>query len=196
MSASRVPISAAFRRKLLAKPGITKLPVCDACQREVQPRDFGHEFCRACEAERAEAAVYFQAQLDATLSDVPVPPAEPMFGSAEAAQPFLPEDEDAARFAAFLRRLAEHQAYALAGDTQSRLVLGEYALARWCDVAPERALAEAEGMVRTAYPNEHQPSASERRADRRSPQHPEPPLPVRALNGNGAHIQPKNGGAR
>jgi hypothetical protein len=73
------PISAAFRRKLLAQPGITGLPVCGACGREVQPRDFGREHCKACEAERAEASDYFQAELDATLADAPIPPASPMF---------------------------------------------------------------------------------------------------------------------
>ncbi len=81
---------ARLRRKLLAQPGITRLPVCGACQREVQPREFGREYCKACEAERAEVSAYWQAQIDATLADEPSPPAEPMFGSAEAEKPFLP----------------------------------------------------------------------------------------------------------
>jgi hypothetical protein len=68
-----------IRRALLAQPGITALPVCGACQREVQPRDFGREFCKPCEAERTEASVYFQAQLDATLGHESPAPEYPMF---------------------------------------------------------------------------------------------------------------------
>ncbi len=85
----------AFRRRLLAQPGITPLPTCAACQRQVQPKDFGREYCRRCEAERAEASVYFQAQLDATLNPEPPTPEFPIFGGPEAARPFLPSDEDA-----------------------------------------------------------------------------------------------------
>ena len=55
--------------------------------------------------------------------------------------------ERAERFSVFLRRLCETQAYALAGDPTARQVLGEYSLARWCGVSPERALAQAESMV-------------------------------------------------
>ena len=55
--------------------------------------------------------------------------------------------ERADRFSAFLQRLSETQAYALAGDPTARQVLGEYSLARWCGVSPERALAQAESMV-------------------------------------------------
>jgi hypothetical protein len=88
------PISAAFRRKLVAQPGLTALPVCGACGREVQPRDFGREHCKACEAERAEASAYWQAQIDATLADEPPPPTEPMFDSADAGKPFLLSDEE------------------------------------------------------------------------------------------------------
>jgi hypothetical protein len=87
------PLSAAFRRAIAAQPGLSPLPVCGACQRQVQPRDFGREHCKACEAERAEASAYFQAQIDATLANEPSPPAEPMFGSDAAAKPFLPYDE-------------------------------------------------------------------------------------------------------
>jgi hypothetical protein len=89
-----LPFSAAFRRAIAAQPGLSPLPVCGACQRQVQPRDFGREHCKACEAERAEAAIYFQAQLDATLADAPTPPTEPMFGSDEAARPFLADEDE------------------------------------------------------------------------------------------------------
>ncbi len=84
---------AAFRRRLLAEPGITPRPVCGACRREVEPRDFGREYCQPCEAERAEVSAYWQAQIEATQADEPVPPSEPMFDSEDAAKPFLPEDE-------------------------------------------------------------------------------------------------------
>ena len=92
MSTPLRTISAAFRRKLLAQPGITVLPVCAACQRQVQPRGFGRERCKPCEAERAEVSAYWQGQIDATLADEPPPPTEPMFGSDAAAMPFLPHD--------------------------------------------------------------------------------------------------------
>ena len=49
---------------------------------------------------------------------------------------------------AFLRRFAELQAYALAGDDQARRMLGEYGLARWCGCSPEQALALAESWSR------------------------------------------------
>ncbi|CAN5803938.1 hypothetical protein BH24GEM1_BH24GEM1_20200 [soil metagenome] len=58
------------------------------------------------------------------------------------------ETERADRFAAFLRRLAEIQAYALSGDNHARMVVGEYGLARWCGCHPEKALAIAEDMAR------------------------------------------------
>jgi hypothetical protein len=90
-------ISAVFRRKLLAQPGIGALPVCGACNKQVRPRDFGREFCKACEAERAEVADYWQAQIDATLTNEPTRPAEPMLGSEEAGRPFFPDDEEEGR---------------------------------------------------------------------------------------------------
>ena len=87
-----------LRRELLQRPGFTRLPVCGACGRETEPRNFGREHCKRCELERAEASVYFHGLLDATLADAladePSPPAEPMFGSAEAERPFLIEDEE------------------------------------------------------------------------------------------------------
>lgn len=95
MSARRLsPLAARLQRRLLQESGITALPVCGACGRETEPRNFGREHCKPCEAERAEASAYFQAQLDATLANEPAPPAEPMFGSADAAKPFLPGEED------------------------------------------------------------------------------------------------------
>lgn len=60
----------------------------------------------------------------------------------------MPEGtERHAAFERFLRRLAETQAYALAGDPTARQIMGEYGLARWCGVPPERALWQAESMV-------------------------------------------------
>jgi hypothetical protein len=144
-------LAARLRRELLRRPGFTTLPTCGACQRQVQPQDFGREVCKACEAECAEASAYFQAELDATLADEPSPPAEPMFGSDDAAKPFLPQDDDAADpFAAFLRRLAKWQAHALADDNDAQLVLNEYGLAVWCGHAPADALTIAEQAVRAA----------------------------------------------
>jgi hypothetical protein len=85
---------ARFRRELLERPGFTRRPVCGAWQREVLPRDFGREFCKACEPERGEVSAYWQAQIDATLANEPSATAEPMFGGAAAERPFLAEDED------------------------------------------------------------------------------------------------------
>jgi hypothetical protein len=85
-----------LRRKLLAKPAFGQLPVCGACLRQVQPRDFGREHCKACEADRARAfEEWDREQWELTHPNGSFPlPAEPMFGSDEAARPFLPDDED------------------------------------------------------------------------------------------------------
>lgn len=59
--------AAVLRRKLLAQPGITALPVCGACGAETTARNWGREFCRACEAERAEVSAEWDAQRDAEI---------------------------------------------------------------------------------------------------------------------------------
>jgi hypothetical protein len=51
-------------------------------------------------------------------------------------------------YAAFLRRLAEHQGRALAGDEQARQIVNEYGLCRWAGHHPIAALAVAESFVR------------------------------------------------
>jgi hypothetical protein len=68
-----------IRRRLLAQPGITALPVCPWCGKQVPAKAWGREACQACESERTEASAYFQAQLDATLADEQSAPTEPMF---------------------------------------------------------------------------------------------------------------------
>lgn len=55
------------------------------------------------------------------------------------------------RWAAFLRRLAETQARALARDPRSMQVLNEYRLARWCGHRPDDAFAVAEDMVAAVW---------------------------------------------
>ena len=95
MSAPLRPIRE-IRRRLLAQPSITAKPVCGACGREVQPRDFGREHCKACEAERAAVSEAWEAERYAEANPgaaFPLP-SELMFGSDEAAKPFLPDDED------------------------------------------------------------------------------------------------------
>ena len=82
-----------LRRELLQRPGITRLPICEGCQREVPPRAMQAGLCPRCKVERDEASDYWQAQIYATLADEPSPPAEPMFASDDAAKPFLPEDD-------------------------------------------------------------------------------------------------------
>jgi hypothetical protein len=93
MSRRPSPLAIRLGRELLQRPGFTRLPVCGACGRETEPRNFGREFCKPCEGERAEVSAYWQAQIEATLAGEPSPPAEPMFGSEAAAKPFLPDDE-------------------------------------------------------------------------------------------------------
>jgi hypothetical protein len=95
MSASRLsPLVARLQRRLLEQPGITRLPVCPWCGSEVAPESFGREACKPCEAERSEASAYFEAQLDATLSNAPPAPEHPIFGGDAACLPFLPRDEE------------------------------------------------------------------------------------------------------
>ena len=85
--------AAALRRRLLAK-GLTRLPTCEMCQREVPPKAIQADLCPSCKAERDEAAIYFQRLNDET--DWPVLPAPeyPMLGSEEAGRPFLPDDAE------------------------------------------------------------------------------------------------------
>lgn len=54
------------------------------------------------------------------------------------------------RFSAFIRRLAETQARALAGDPKAQLIMNEYGLAKWCGHRPEDAFAIAERDVEDA----------------------------------------------
>ncbi len=53
-------------------------------------------------------------------------------------------------WSAFIRRLAETQAKALAGDERARTVLNEYGLCRWSGHRPDDALAVAESMYDAA----------------------------------------------
>ena len=94
MSRPLPAFAAAVRRRLLARPGITALPVCGACGRQVQPRHFGKEFCQSCESERLEASEYFQRLNDETDWPVLPAPGYPMFDCPEAARPFLPDDAE------------------------------------------------------------------------------------------------------
>jgi hypothetical protein len=89
--------AAAVRRKLLALPEFTPKPVCAACGHETEPGNFGREFCRPCEAERAAMSEMWEAErhAEANPSTSFAIPAEPMFDSTEAGKPFLAdEDED------------------------------------------------------------------------------------------------------
>ena len=83
-----------LRRELLQRPGFSRLPVCGACGREVQPRDFGREFCRPCEAERAAVSEAWEAERWAEANGGPVVQHPPMFDCPEAARPFLPDDAE------------------------------------------------------------------------------------------------------
>ncbi len=96
MSGPLRAISAAFRRKLLAQPSISALPVCGACGRETEPRNFGRQYCKPCEAERAAvSAEWDREQWALTHPNASFPrPADPMFGGAEAEKPFLADDQD------------------------------------------------------------------------------------------------------
>ena len=94
MSRHPSPLAARLRRELLQRPGFTRLPVCGACGRETEPRSFGREFCRPCEAERAAVSEAWEAERWAEANGGPIPiPTEPMFGSEEAGRPFLPSDD-------------------------------------------------------------------------------------------------------
>lgn len=86
--------AAALRRKLLARPEYTPLPTCGACQRQVQPKDFGREYCKACEAERAAISEEWDAMRDAEVGAGPAVQHPPMYDCPDAAMPFLPDDED------------------------------------------------------------------------------------------------------
>jgi hypothetical protein len=45
----------AVQRALIEKPGITELPVCQACARSMAPADMRGELCRDCHTERSTA---------------------------------------------------------------------------------------------------------------------------------------------
>jgi hypothetical protein len=53
-----------------------------------------------------------------------------------------------AEYAAFIKRLAEHQGRALAGDVKARQTVNEYSLCRWAGYHPIAALAVAESFIR------------------------------------------------
>ena len=120
MSRHLSPFPAKLRRALLAK-GFTVLPTCEMCQREVPPEAIQAGLCPNCKVERDEASAYWQAQLDATLADVPSSPSEPMFGSAEAGKPFLPDDEE---YWTEQQRLADNYLAAEAEKDESRGQVG------------------------------------------------------------------------
>lgn len=69
-----------------------------------------------------------------------------------AASPAEVHTARADRWAAFVRRLAETTARALAGDPRARQVMNEYHLACWCGHRPDHALTVAEQMVASAWP--------------------------------------------
>ena len=83
-----------IRRALLARPGITARPTCEACGSETDPQEMRGTLCAGCKSERDQASEHFQQLNDAT--DWPSAPAPefPMFGSDHAAKPFLPDDVD------------------------------------------------------------------------------------------------------
>jgi hypothetical protein len=95
MSRRPSPLAARLRRELLQRPGFTRLPVCGACQRQVQPRDFGREHCKAGEAARAQvSAAWEREQWSLTHPNASFSlPAEPMLGGPEADEPFLLEED-------------------------------------------------------------------------------------------------------
>jgi hypothetical protein len=45
----------AVQRRLLAKPGLSEKPRCDACHRLMQPADMVSDLCRDCHTERSDA---------------------------------------------------------------------------------------------------------------------------------------------
>jgi hypothetical protein len=90
-------LAARIRRKLLERPGISPLPVCPACQKQVHARDFGRELCKPCEAERAAASEAWEAErwAEANGGSVTMPAdTDKEFGGEAAARPFLPSDEE------------------------------------------------------------------------------------------------------
>jgi hypothetical protein len=96
MSRRPSPLAARIRRELLQQPGITRLPVCPWCGKQVPAKAWGRTACLSCEADRARASEAWEAERWAEANPgVAFPiPSEPMFGSDEAAKPFLAEDED------------------------------------------------------------------------------------------------------
>lgn len=85
--------AARLRRKLLQRPGFTRLPACSACGRETEPRNFGREHCKPCEAERAAVSEAWEAERWAEANpgaSFPIP-AEPMFDFDDG-RPFPEED--------------------------------------------------------------------------------------------------------
>ena len=92
MSAPLRAISAAFRRKLLAQPGITRLPVCPACAKEREPRSFAKSgICQECESERA---LEYEIRMNAEFWPDGAPRVEhPVDDAFDSNQPFLVEDE-------------------------------------------------------------------------------------------------------
>jgi hypothetical protein len=56
-----------LRRRVLAQPGITPLPVCPRCTKPVQPSEFGREACKTCEDERAAVSAAWDAEFEAAL---------------------------------------------------------------------------------------------------------------------------------
>ena len=94
MSRPLPAFAAAVRRRLLARPGITARPTCEACRAEVDPKAIQAGLCPSCKAERDEAATYFQRLNDETDWPVLPAPGYPMFDCPEAARPFLPDDAE------------------------------------------------------------------------------------------------------
>jgi hypothetical protein len=87
------PFTAAFRRRIAAQPGLTALPICGACGRQVEPAAFGKKFCQACEADRARVSEAWEAErhAEANPSASFAIPAEPMFDYDDG-RPFPEED--------------------------------------------------------------------------------------------------------
>ena len=117
---------ARLRHKLLAQPGITPLPVCPWCGKQVPAKAWGHEACRVCELDRAAVSEAWEAERWAEANpgaSFPVP-AEPMFGSDDAAKPFLPDDED---YWTEQQRLAEDRIAHEAAEEWDRNEVAEHA---------------------------------------------------------------------
>ncbi len=68
--APMVPNVAALRRALLAK-GLTLKPTCEACRREVEPRDLAAGLCPPCKRSHDEASEWFQKLNDEADSTAP-----------------------------------------------------------------------------------------------------------------------------